>query len=67
MTEKNIPFYKPAGQEGDYVERNIVAMWLRAYRRNKHVKIFLAKSKKTIGYVVVIGANLDLFATIIIR
>jgi hypothetical protein len=67
MTEKNIHFFKPAGQEGDYVERDTIAIWLRAYRRNKHITIVSANSDKTKGYVITIGNEFDLFATIIIH
>jgi hypothetical protein len=67
MTEKNIPFFKPAGQEGDYVERNLIALWLRAYRSNKCITITSANSDKTKVYVITIGKEFDLFATIIIR
>lgn len=67
MTEKKIPFYKPAGQTGDYVDRDTIAMWLRAYRTNKHITIVSAKSEKTRGYVITIGKDFELFAIVMIH
>lgn len=72
MTNKPTPFFKTAaGQgdpvpedKGDSVPRNLMAVWMRAYRNNKHCKILAIKSDKTRGYAVMLPAH-RLFATII--